>query len=92
MLHVVHPPLQTFTVEVTEDFLEYLETGVLAVEVWGHRRSGFIETGLVSGPDDAVEGRRPKSFLERCINISQSRVVCFSLLLCIMDIHVGTHT
>ena len=30
-----------FTVEVTEDFLEYIEDGALAVEVWGHRRSGF---------------------------------------------------
>jgi len=54
---------QTFTVEVTEDFLEFLETGVLAVEVWGHRRSGF-EMNSLAGSEDP-EGRRPKSFMER---------------------------
>ena len=32
---------QTFNIEVTEDFLEYINDGALAVEVWGHRRSGF---------------------------------------------------
>lgn len=32
---------QTFSVEVTEDFLEYIGDGALPVEVWGHRRSGF---------------------------------------------------
>ena len=47
-------------VEVTEDFLE---TGVLAVEVWGHRRSGF-EMNSLAGSEDP-EGKRPKSFMER---------------------------
>jgi len=50
-------------VEVTEDFLEFLETGVLAVEVWGHRKSGF-EMNSLAGSEDP-EGRRPKSFMER---------------------------
>ena len=34
---------QVFSVDVTEDFLEYLQEGSLAVEVWGHRRSGFVD-------------------------------------------------
>ena len=33
--------LQVFTIEVTEDFLDYLEYGTLSVEVYGHRRTGF---------------------------------------------------
>ena len=32
---------QVFTVEVTEDFLDYLEYGTLSVEVYGHRCTGF---------------------------------------------------
>ena len=67
--------------EVTEDFLEYLKTGVLEVEIWGHRRSVFIEKALVSSPEDPVEGRRPKSFLERCMKIHTH-----------MHAHAHTHT
>ena len=44
---------QVFTVEVTEDFLDYVQDGALAVEVWGHRRSGFID----NVPADAGEKR-----------------------------------
>ncbi len=44
---------QVFNVEVNDDFLEYLQEGALAVEVWGHRRSGFLdnvatESGIVN--------------------------------------------
>ena len=50
--------------EVTEDFLDFLEEGALAVEVWGHRRSGFNE--LMAAPaSDEVEALRHKSFPER---------------------------
>ena len=38
---------EVFDVEVTEEFLDYIEEGALAIEVWGHRRSGFIDA--VSG-------------------------------------------
>ena len=38
---------EVFDVEVTEEFLDYIEEGALAIEVWGHRRSGFMES--VSG-------------------------------------------
>ena len=40
---------QIFNVEVTEDFLDYIEDGALAVEVWGHRRSGFLDASPESG-------------------------------------------
>ncbi len=57
--------LQVFNVEVTEEFLDYLEEGALAVEVWGHRRSGFNE--LTAGPAAPEEANihRHKSFPER---------------------------
>ena len=45
--------------EVTEEFLEFLDEGVLSVEVWGHRRSGFSENG------QTVEDKS-KTFSERC--------------------------
>lgn len=32
---------EIFQVDVTEEFLDYISNGALAVEVWGHRRSGF---------------------------------------------------
>eukprot|EP00731_Ephydatia_muelleri_P010946 Em0005g1532a len=44
--------------EVTEEFLEFLDEGVLSVEVWGHRRSGFSENG------QTVEDKS-KTFSER---------------------------
>ncbi|XP_019849545.1 PREDICTED: kinesin-like protein KIF13B [Amphimedon queenslandica] len=64
----VHPPdgvhqfqhHQTFNIEVTEDFLEYINDGALAVEVWGHRRSGFD-----SVPDAEEDSKRPRSLSER---------------------------
>ncbi|XP_053210758.1 kinesin-like protein KIF13A [Panonychus citri] len=30
-----------FTIQVTEEFLEYCSEGALSIEVWGHRSSGF---------------------------------------------------
>ena len=54
---------------VTEEFLEFLEDGCLAVEVWGHRRSGFHELTLATGGvppgGEEVEGKRAKTFPER---------------------------
>ena len=48
-------------IEVTEEFLDFLDEGVLSVEVWGHRRSGFSENGAALGADD-----KSKTFSERC--------------------------
>lgn len=45
-------------IEVTEEFLDFLDQGVLSVEVWGHRRSGFSENG--PGAED-----KSKTFSER---------------------------
>lgn len=33
-------PLQDFVVHVTEEFLEFISDGALAIEVWGHRCAG----------------------------------------------------
>ena len=57
-------PRQTFTVEVMEDFLNHVEEGVLGVEVWGHRRSGFMDLQMPTG-DPENEGKRQKSFPEK---------------------------
>ena len=54
--------------EVTEEFLEYLEEGVLAVEVWGHRRSGFLDPGGVAGGDDE---KKTKSFPDRWAELTR---------------------
>lgn len=32
--------LQDFVVHVTEEFLEFISDGALAIEVWGHRCAG----------------------------------------------------
>ena len=47
---------QTFGVEVTEEFLEYVDEGALAVEVWGHRRSVLDSAG--GGLEDDTKQRR----------------------------------
>ncbi len=57
--------LQDFTVEISEDFLDFIEEGALAVEVWGHRRSGFHDMGAAVSPSEDSELHRPKSFPER---------------------------
>ena len=55
---------------VTEDFLEFLEDGCLAIEVWGHRRSGFLELTQATGGtpvvgEEAEARARVKTFPER---------------------------
>ncbi len=57
--------LQAFTVEVSEEFYSFIEDGSLAVEVWGHRRSGFHDVASPLPPTDESELLRPKSFPER---------------------------
>lgn len=51
-----------FTVDVTEDFLDYLEYGTLSVEVYGHRRTaGFTNEPSVTADEDGQH----KSFPDR---------------------------
>ena len=61
-----HP--QVFTVEVTDELLSFIDNGALAVEVWGHRRSGFLDVpggvGVITD-SEGVEGKRQKSFPEK---------------------------
>lgn len=47
---------QIFGVEATEEFLEYVDEGALAVEVWGHRRSVLDSAG--GGLEDDTKQRR----------------------------------
>ena len=35
---------QSFTINISEDFLEYASEGSLAIEVWGNRSQGFDNT------------------------------------------------
>ena len=59
-----------FTVDVTEDFLDYLEYGTLSVEVYGHRRTaGFIN-------ETVDEDGQHKSFPDRCVLCINSCGVC----------------
>ena len=66
------PSLQSVTVEVTDEFLEFIEEGALAVEVWGHRRSGFDLH--VPGSEEG-EGKRLKTFPERWAPIGGIRLL-----------------
>ena len=53
-----------FTVDVTEDFLDYLEYGTLAVEVYGYRHTvGFSNEYSVTAEDDG----QYKSFPDRYV-------------------------
>ena len=56
---------KAFSVDVTEEFLDFLDKGALSVEVWGHRRSGFNDQTAASTSSDEVESLRHKSFPER---------------------------
>ena len=47
---------QMFAVEANEEFLEYVDEGALAVEVWGHRRSVLDSAG--GGSEDDTKQRR----------------------------------
>lgn len=41
---------KTFIIDVTEEFLRFIDSGTLAVEVWGHRRSRFMEMQNMASP------------------------------------------
>lgn len=56
---------QSFMVDVSEEFLDFIEECTLAVEVWGHRRSGFLDINASSLATEDGDLRRPKSFPER---------------------------
>lgn len=66
--------VQVFTIEVTEEFLSFIDEGTLAVEVWGHRRSGFLDVpGVTMGGaegGDSNEARRQKSFPEKLVHVA----------------------
>lgn len=59
-----------FNVPVTDELLEFIDNGTLSVEVWGHRRSGFMEmqNALPTSADD-TEVKRPKTLPERYAKI-----------------------
>lgn len=56
---------KTFIIDVSEELLEFIESGTLAVEVWGHRRSGFMEMQSLASPSDDPDTKRPKSLPEQ---------------------------
>ena len=56
---------QVFNTEVTEELLEFIDNGTLSVEVWGHRRSGFMEMQNPSSTSDDTDVKRPKTLPER---------------------------
>ena len=51
-----------YTVEVTEEFLEYLQYGTLSVEVYGHRKTGFSTPESMAMAED---DKQHKTFPER---------------------------
>ena len=53
--------------DISEEFLDFLEEGALSVEVWGHRRSGFNDLTATAGSLEVVEAERHKSFPERYV-------------------------
>ena len=56
---------EVFDVDVTEELLEFIDNGALSVEVWGHRRSGFMEMqNPATGADDS-DVKRTKSLPEQ---------------------------
>ena len=64
---------QTFSLEASEELVELVENGALAVEVWGHRRSGFVDLSAASSSDDN-DTRKTKSFPER--SVAETADVC----------------
>lgn len=52
--------------EVTDDFLDYCSDCSLAIEVWGHRSTGFL-SGIVNELGDQPEYHKPKSLKEKYI-------------------------
>ena len=55
--------------DINEEFLEWMESGSLAVEVWGHHKGG--ETP----PEDE---KRSKTFTERSVNHKITTFCCHS--------------
>ena len=43
---------KTFIIDVTEELLEFIDSSTLAVEVWGHGRSTFMEMQSLASPND----------------------------------------
>ena len=62
--------------------MDFIEEGTLAVEVWGHRRSGFPDLGVAMGGEEG-EQRRIKSFPERCDYYSVWHYVCVCVYMCV---------
>ena len=60
-----------FTVDVTEDFLDYIEYGTLSVEVYGHRRTA----GLTNECNIVDEDGQHRSFPNRCVTLPLDTVV-----------------
>ena len=56
---------EVFNVDVTEELLEFIDNGALSVEVWGHRRSGFMEAQNAVTAGDDSEVKRNKSLPEQ---------------------------
>ena len=56
---------KTFEIDVSEELLEFIDNGTLAVEVWGHRRSGFMEMQSIASPGDESDTKRPKTLPEQ---------------------------
>lgn len=56
---------ETFNVDVTEELLEFIDNGALSVEVWGHRRSGFMEMQNMVAAGDDSDVKRTKSLPEQ---------------------------
>lgn len=48
---------------ISKEFLDFIERGALAVEVWVHRRSRINDIGVSLA--DERESHQPKSFRER---------------------------
>lgn len=54
---------QDFVVHVTEEFLEFISDGALAIEVWGHRYAG---NGHSVWELDALQAKT-RTLRDRCI-------------------------
>ena len=62
---------QVFNVDVTEELLEFIDNGTLSVEVWGHRRTGFME--MQNNPpssDDDTCIKKLKTLPERLVRVT----------------------
>lgn len=67
-------PTQVCQVVVSEDFLSYIQSDCLAIEIWGHRSKGFgdgMPVAMPPGgeviPAEALVSNRSKTLQERCV-------------------------